>query len=254
MRTCLILMMAIGCGDSGETPVKDLSVAVKKDLSGLNTSCDLVKQDCPSGKKCVGMFDGTNWNGTCIANGSVAAGGACMPGMSMDTLDDNCVAGYACDNIYGSLSNTCHKICGQDSDCASDERCGDFLFARAGWGWCAKTCTPFSTATGNCPANMDCGETADDALQPDPQNTEVGFFVCKMTGAGGPYAVCNGDQDCGVGLWCGYIDMNQTVAECLPNCSDTNACTVPNPDAGVAMVACFPLTSQPDNAGYCLPQ
>src|SRR5579859_7595202 len=195
MRTSLILLVAaIGCGNNNETPPQDLSVpAVKKDLSGLNTSCDLVKQDCPMGKKCVGSFDGMTWSGTCVNNGTVAAGAACMPSTNMMLLDDNCVAGYVCDNIFGSQSNTCRKICGQDTDCGSGQRCGDFLFANAGWGWCATTCTPFSTTAGNCPTNMDCAETVNDTVQPST-NTTTGFFLCKQTGTGGAYAVCNGDK------------------------------------------------------------
>jgi hypothetical protein len=100
---------------------------------------------------------------------------------------------------------------------------------------------------------MDCSETVNDPVQPN-MNQTVGFFLCKKTGTGGAYSVCMGDADCGAGLWCGFIDMAQTIAECLPICSDTVQCVMPPSDAGVNMIACVPLTSQPSNAGYCLPQ
>jgi hypothetical protein len=254
MRTWLIVLAVVGCGDNAENGVIDMSVAIKRDLSALNTSCDVAMQDCTGGKKCVGMFDGQDWVGTCVTAGTVAAGQPCQTQQSSDTLLDNCQGGLICDNIFGSQDNLCRKICAKDGDCGANEKCGDFLFAGVGWGWCTSFCTPFSTAAGNCPANMDCGETVDSAEQPDP-NAETGFFLCKKTGAGGPYAVCMGDSDCGANLWCGYIDSSRTVAECIPNCSDTVMCEAPNADAGVATgVQCHPLATQPDNAGYCYPQ
>ena len=255
MRSCLILFLAIGCGDdNGNTPVKDMAMPVQKDLTVANADCDVAMQNCATGQKCVGFFDGQNLVGTCVANGTVAPGQACQTQQSMDTLLDNCQGGYICDNLFGNAAEVCRKICATDSDCGSGEKCGDFLFARAGWGWCSTTCTPFNTSAGNCPANMDCGETVDSAEMPDP-NVETGFFLCKKTGAGGAYASCMGDSDCGVNLWCGIVDQSTGNAACLPNCSDTVDCPQPPVDAGVAgTVTCFPLASQPDNAGFCLPQ
>jgi hypothetical protein len=256
MRICLFAILAIGCGDdtTGNTAPPDLSVKVLHDLSALNTMCDVAKQDCASGQKCVGMFDSSGAvNGTCVMNGTVAAGMACTNQQSPDTLLDNCVAGFVCDNLFGNAASICRKVCSQDSDCASGEKCGDFLFASAGWGWCGPSCTPFSTATGNCPSGQDCGETVDSVVQPDP-NTEDGFFLCKLTGTGGPYATCMKDADCGVNLWCGIIDQTSGAAACLPNCNATTDCIMPPVDAGVSTATCHPLTSQPNQAGYCLAQ
>src|SRR3954451_23478259 len=99
MRTCIILLAAIGCGDNTDNnAVKDMSVAVKRDLSALDTSCDVAMQNCATGKKCVGMFDGQSWLGTCVADGTVAGGQACMTQQSPDTLLDNCQKGFICDN------------------------------------------------------------------------------------------------------------------------------------------------------------
>src|SRR5258706_8746560 len=133
MRTCFILALAaVGCGDNSETPIKDMAVAIKRDLSALDTSCQLPMQTCGMGKKCVAMFDGMNWAGTCVADGTVAAGQPCMTQQSPDTLLDNCQGGFVCDNIFGSQANTCRKICGKDSDCGANEKCGDFLFSGSG--------------------------------------------------------------------------------------------------------------------------
>lgn len=261
MRTCLFLILAIGCGDdtnntTGTNGGADLSVKILRDLSALDTSCDVAMQTCATGMKCVAQFDTTTGQisgGTCVMNGTIAAGMPCTTQMSTDTLLDNCVAGNVCDDLFGNSTKICRKICAADSDCASGEKCGDFLFSGAGWGWCAPSCVPFSSAAGNCPANQDCGETDDSVVQPDP-NAEDGFFLCKKTGAGGPYATCMGDSDCGANLWCGIIDQTSGAAACLPNCNMTTDCIMPPVDAGVAAATCHPLTSQPNGAGYCTAQ
>jgi hypothetical protein len=219
----------------------------------MSGSCTFPQQTCGAGKKCVPMFDGSNWGGACTSDGTAGAGQACTIQQSPDTLLDNCRAGLVCDNFYGNFGNACRKVCTSDGECASGERCGDFLFAGAGFGWCAPTCTPFSTAAGNCPTGMDCGETVDD-MQSTP-SAESGFFLCKKTGGGGPYATCASDADCGVNLWCGFLDSGQTTAGCLPNCDNAHACTQPPADGGTAVsVMCHPLANQPLDAGYCLPQ
>jgi hypothetical protein len=188
--------------------------------------------------------------GTCVTDGTVAEGGACMLGMSMDTYDDNCKAGFVCDDILGSDTLKCRKICTDDSQCGANAKCGDFTFLFPGWGWCANNCTPFS-GSGGCAAGMDCGEDIYDVTQPDP-NAENGFFLCKKTGSGAAYSSCKSDADCGANLWCGIIDTNMDQA-CLPNCNDTTTCIQPAVDSGVASVDCHPLTGQPNNAGYCYP-
>jgi hypothetical protein len=244
-----MLLMAVGCGEGTSTMIHDLSTP---DLSGVTSNCDLTKQDCTTGMKCTVQLDSQgNVSGTtCVTAGTVAAGQPCMPQQSPDTLLDNCVAGYICDDLLGNFSNLCRKFCTKDAECGSGEKCGDFLLAAAGWGWCASTCTPFSTAAGNCPAGYDCGETADSAEQ--PSSAETGFFLCKKTGSGGPYTSCMADSDCGANLWCGVANTNTGDTECLPNCSDSVACLMPPSDAGLSAAMCHPLATQPGNAGYCL--
>ena len=111
MRTCILVLLAIGCGDDGGTNgVKDMSTPVLKDLTMLNADCDVAMQNCAAGQKCVGFFDGTSLVGTCVTDGTVAAGGACQTQQSQDTLLDNCVKGYVCDNLFGNSTNTCRKI------------------------------------------------------------------------------------------------------------------------------------------------
>jgi hypothetical protein len=254
MRTCLLAVLLIGCGEESTMTVRDMAVPKPKDLSGLSTDCDVGMQNCPAGKKCVGQFDGSgNLLGTCVTDGTVAEGQPCMTMSSPDTLLDNCQKGFICDTLFGNFDKVCRKMCTTDTDCGTGQKCGDFLFASAGWGWCSPTCVPFDTSASNCPTGMDCGESVWDTEMPDP-NLETGFFLCKKTGPGVPYSTCMKDSDCGVGLWCGVVNQTSGQSECLPNCSDTVDCLTPPVDAGVSTTTCHGLATQPDNAGYCLAQ
>jgi hypothetical protein len=213
------------------------------------TSCDVVQQNCIATMKCVAFFDGTNLVGKCVADGTVSAGQPCSKQDSPDTLLDNCRAGLVCDNLFGSVSRACQRICTHDSDCGPAERCGDFLYARAGWGWCAPTCTPFSFSSGaGCPSGMDCGETVNDVQQ--PATGISGFFLCKHTGGLEPYDGCISDSDCGAGLWCGVVDQQTKSARCLPICDDFDPCPVPPQISGLS-ASCQPFVDTPDHAGYC---
>ena len=254
--TVLTLSLAVfGCSNNNNMMMNhphDMAM-VTHDLSGNNTTCDVTKQDCGTGKKCVGQTQGTGMNamvvGTCVADGTVGEGQACMTMMSPDTYLDNCKAGLICDDIFGSDTLKCRKICTADTDCSGGAKCGDFTFLFPGWGWCATPCTPFSGA-GGCSAGMDCGEDVFDEVQPD-MNSIAGFFLCKKTGTGTAYASCMTDADCGANLWCGIVNSNGDGA-CLPNCNNTTMCPDAPVDSGVSgSVSCQPLTGTPNGAGYC---
>jgi hypothetical protein len=250
----LLLLAALGCDDNVENAPRDLAMSM--DLTVIKNDCDVGAQDCGAGRKCVGQLIGSGPDeevvGVCVADGTVDEGQPCTRQMSDDTYLDNCKAGLICDALYGNFEQVCRRICTEHTDCEANEKCGDFTFLLPGWGWCAPTCTPYSTAAGNCPANMDCGETAYD-VYPLDDTLEYGFFLCKQTGAGGLYATCDSDADCGSNLWCGVVSSTSTA--CIPNCDDNHDCVQPDADAGMGSfsVACHPLVGQPNNAGYCYP-
>jgi hypothetical protein len=250
------LLLTVGCGDDADHTARDM--AMSTDLTVIKNDCDVGKQDCGAGRKCVGQVIGASGEeeivGVCVADGTVGEGGACTRQMSDDTYLDDCQAGFICDSLYGNFELVCRKICSEHTDCAANEKCGDFTFLLPGWGWCAPTCTPYSTAAGNCPQGMDCGETAYD-VYPLDDNLEYGFFLCKDTGGGSLFASCNSDADCGANLWCGTVNPNTGAAACLPNCDDNHECAQPDGDAGMGNynLNCHPLVGQPDNAGYCYP-
>jgi len=262
MRTCLVMILAIGCGDdtnktTGTNGGADMTVKVLKDMSAMNAACDVAMQDCMGGQKCIPMFDTSTGevSGGCVANGTVAAGGTCMVNTTVQgSINDNCVAGFICDDLFGNQGLACRKACALDSDCAAGEACGDFLSAQGlsgeTFGWCVKTCAAFSTDAGNCPTGMDCGENFFTVDQPDP-NTPSGFFFCKKTGTSPVYGSCATDGDCGANTWCGIIDPNASGGVCIPNCSDTVTCVSPPADLGVTTATCQPLLGTVGGAGFC---
>src|SRR5439155_23059161 len=171
--------IASWCGMSASTTGSTTGPSTTGGSTGSTTggtpaSCALPQQTCGAGKKCVATFDGSTYEGTCVTDGTVAAGQPCTVNQSdPNTFNDNCRAGFVCDSLFGNGAAVCRKLCGSDGECAGGERCGDFAFAGGGWGWCAPTCTPYSSAAGNCAAGMDCGDTVDDAQMP---SGETGFF------------------------------------------------------------------------------
>jgi hypothetical protein len=273
-RLALVLTAAVvGCGGGGGGS-KDMAVVTNnKDMTMAPVNCDVVKQDCGAGKRCVAAFDGQGGaSGSCIADGTVAAGGTCMFGSDPTTLfDDNCKAGYTCDDTIGTGTAVCRKYCGADSDCAMGEKCGDLtsfygLANPPGFGWCLPSCTPFSTAAGNCASGFDCGESYYIVEQTDPTNPTSGFFFCKKTGNGVVYASCDdgmgspSDALCGAGLWCFDINAGNGNADfrCLQNCdtpTGTHACDQPPADAGNGGItlACVNYDNTTNGAGFCFP-
>jgi hypothetical protein len=205
-------------------------------------SCDVAAQTgCMSGQKCVPSFGGGGGGGgkgTCVANGTVAEGQPCMPATgSGKTINDNCVAGTICDNDGPGSTNVCRKVCTADMQCASGARCGVLITRK--WGLCLPSCTPFGS---DCPAGNDCSSSFDDISA--TQMSEVGFFVCKLTGATALWGTCKQDSDCAAGMFCDAQGNG-----CTPNCDATHAC--PQPPTDMGMLSCQPLVSQPNGAGYC---
>jgi hypothetical protein len=273
MRLKLALVFvaaAVGCDSGGGGSKADMAMKImSKDMSTQPVNCDVVKQDCGGGKRCVAAWDGSGGSsGSCVTDGTVAAGGACMFASDPTTLlDDNCKAGSTCDDLIGTGNPVCRKYCAANTDCASGEVCADMAtiygFANPpGFGWCEPSCTPFSSAAGNCPSNFDCGEDWYLVEQTDPTNPTAGFFFCKKTGTGAAYASCdNGmggpdDTKCGANLWCNDINGGQGTPQylCFENCdmAGTHACSMPPADAGMGgvSVACVPF-SNTNGLGYC---
>jgi hypothetical protein len=245
-----------GSTTSGTTTSGSTTFGTSGSTTGTTSgaSCDVAAQDCATGLKCIGQWDSqfTTLSGACVSDGTVSLGQSCNSSASTTFMyDDDCKKGLVCDDLYGNAPMQCRKICATDGDCADGGKCGDFSYGMAGWGWCASTCTPFSSAAANCPSGMDCAETVESVLQTDPSGLYDGFFFCKKTGTGGLLQPCQSDGECAAGLWCGAIDQNGDSG-CIANCSDSVTCAQPNADAGITFT-CYPWANTPAHAGYCSP-
>jgi hypothetical protein len=217
-----------------------------------------MQQNCAAGLKCIGQWDSTfsTLQGVCVSDGTIGLGQPCTSSASTTfNYDDNCKKGTVCDDLFGNAPLVCRKICATSSDCQQDEKCGNFTFSTAAniFGWCTPTCTPFSSAAGNCPSGLDCADFVDALEQTEVNGGTDGYFLCKKTGHGALFDSCSSDADCGKSLWCGSIDSNGDAA-CLPDCSDTVPCPQPATDAALTsgvVIQCAPYANAPNHAGYC---
>jgi hypothetical protein len=227
----LVLVFVSGCGGSNDT-------TSPQDMSGLTgaQTCSVVKQDCPSGQKCVPKVQGaglTVVGSTCVANGTVAEGQPCVMVPSSGLLNDNCLAGSVCDNTGGDSSLHCRKSCTATVACSSaDLKCAAVY--TGDWGLCVPSCTPFGS---DCPMGNDCSTTFDAVSQ----TANSGVFVCKTTGMGALGASCMGDTDCGANLAC-------VGPRCAPICDTAHQCAQGPGDAGAASCQSYTNTN---GAGVC---
>jgi hypothetical protein len=248
----LVVVLAVaGCGNKNTqgqdmAAPDDLSMAQGGDMA-MSTNCSLTKQDCGPGLKCVILMTNSATLGTCVNDGTKTDGQPCTYDTSnQNVFNDDCKAGLTCDSTGTGNNNTqvCRQYCATDSGCAdSGQRCLGF---DVGVGWCIPFCTPF-TGTG-CPAGADCGSSVADVSW--TQNAPTGFFVCKQTGAGGAFATCMQDSDCGVGLYCDAFGQMATNT-CLALCdSGSHTCPTPIPDSGITTTMCNAYTDQAGK-GFC---
>ena len=229
-------------GDNSQSKPADLSTG----------ACDVTAQNCGSSDKCVGIVDSSgNVSGTCVANGSAGQGMPCTMQMSDTTYLDDCQAGLVCSDFGPNNVALCRKICTADSQCPGGQRCMDVFGSGATWGWCEPTCTPFSSAAGNCPPNNECSSNADDIATTSTE--EPGFFLCRPKGSGLAYSSCNLDSDCGPNLWCDGSDQNGPI--CTGICNAGHPCPQPAGDGGEAgFTATCAAFSDQSGAGYCVLQ
>lgn len=221
---------------------QDMSVAGGGggDMSGSTGMflCNVVKQDCPSGQKCVPKVQGANQmvvGSGCVPNGTVAESQACMiTSKNSALLADNCVAGTVCDNSGGDSTLHCRKFCDTMTACSgAGLKCAAVY--TTSWGLCVPSCTPFGT---DCPSGNDCSTTFDAVST----TANSGVFVCKTTGTGKLFDMCGSDTDCGANLAC-------VGPRCSPVCDSTHACAQPMDDGGT--ISCQSYANLPNGAGVC---
>jgi hypothetical protein len=204
---------------------------------GVGGSCSVLKQDCTGGQKCIPLIQGANATvvgTTCVPNGTVAEGMACVQVSNNTQLNDNCVAGTVCDNTGNDSTLHCRKYCDATTKCGTGSACAAVYTSN--WGLCVPSCTPFGT---DCPTGNDCSTTFDAVSA----TTNSGVFVCKTTGMGKAGAMCMGDTDCGPSLQC-------VGPVCTPICDSAHQCPMTmTADGGT--LSCQSYVNTPNMAGVC---
>jgi hypothetical protein len=225
-----------GCGGNDNNPTGGNG---DQDMAVSTMDCDVLKQDCGSGQKCVPKVKGADWvvvGATCIADGTVAEGQPCQHDERNTTLiNDNCVKGTMCDDVGANATLLCKKFCDKTTACGTDAACATVYTDK--WGVCEKGCKPFGT---DCPSGNDCSLSFDTLSA----TADSGVFVCKPTGSVGAYQFCTEDGDCGPNLGC-----NTDLGKCVPVCDNAHPCPQPGADAGT--FSCQPFMNTANGAGVC---
>jgi hypothetical protein len=185
--------------------------------------------------------------GKCIADGTNLEGASCTQTPVTNGIPtDDCKAGFYCTSTGNNVAAgtgtqpVCRKLCTATNTCTGQQQCANFF--GGDYGACLPTCTVFGTT---CGSGYDCGfdvETLDSTMQ-----TPKGMFICKKTGAGGVFADCQRNADCGANMWCD--PPAQGGNGCTPECDGTHACPSVPGDGGGAL-SCQSYTNT-NGAGYC---
>jgi len=243
MRILGVLVLVVGCGDSGGAPggpsdgsVDALSDAPTIDAAhmpdgltadALPGACDPVVQDCPGAARCTLNHDQPISHTFCDSTaGTVADFGTCM----LTQSSDNCVAGSVCLATVGTAL-TCRRFCNTDTDCGANV-CALVIGGTSGpLHACAQSC---SVLQQNC-------QTTGEACYYGLNSSNQGKQECIAAGTKTAGQACNIANDCTPGLLCLQITGTNGPA-CTPTC-DTSS---PNCATGT----CHLLVGQ-GTLGYC---
>jgi hypothetical protein len=252
MRTALLVTLVFAACDNNNLNNNndDLSMNSNDDLSTMpdqagGQSCDLLKQDCPTGQKCALVGGGGMMAAmpTCVTAGTVTDGQPCMRGMMGQP--DNCAAGLVCPRSGGggmTSTSVCRKICADDTGCDPGQQCAILSFSVTDVGQCTPTCTPFGTG---CTGTQNCsGITLAVGATQTVQNV---LFTCRNVGTTMLYGDCQRSSDCPADSYC---DPNAMF--CTPLCDSTHTCAMhPVPDAGTVYQCQSFGTALASDPGYC---
>lgn len=225
---------------------------VMPDGGGHVNECDIWKQDCPEGKKCMPYADdgGSSWNATKCSDIDAQPGqigDECQAEGSGVSGDDNCDIGTMCWFLDAENKGTCVELCQGSADaptCSGDKICDEsnegVIIV------CLDTCDPLAQS---CPENQICFFDG------------VDTFICDFDASGemGKYGdPCAYINVCDYGLFCANPE---TVPDCPPDngcCSPYCNIMEPNTCPGAPMQECVPWygEGQPtppgqENVGAC---
>ena len=213
------------------------------------TSCDIFRQDCGDGEKCVPWAaDGAGWNATRCSPvlGTGVAGDPCTVEGTATSGFDDCAFGHLCWDVDDQLHGTCVAMCTgtqRAPECPASTGC---LIANEGvLALCLRTCDPLVQ---DCPPTDICIQSTDSP------------FVCGPDGSGREGQAndpCESLDGCDPGLHC--AGPGATSGACDPDASGccTPFCTLPDgpcPNPDQACVPWYPVGEAPpgeEDIGAC---
>ncbi|MBL8973279.1 MAG: hypothetical protein JNK56_22020 [Myxococcales bacterium] len=213
------------------------------------TSCDIFRQDCGDGEKCVPWAaDGAGWNATRCSPvlGTGVAGDPCTVEGTATSGFDDCAFGHLCWDVDDQLHGTCVAMCTgtqRAPECPASTGC---LIANEGvLALCLRTCDPLVQ---DCPPTDICIQSTDSP------------FVCGPDGSGREGQAndpCESLDGCDPGLHCAV--PGATSGACDPDASGccTPFCTLPDgpcPNPDQACVPWYPVGEAPpgeEDIGAC---
>jgi hypothetical protein len=227
------------CGGSACYPTDHVpsGSSCKPGAGAPSGPCDVVKQDCSSGK-CTTVEGTTTVQNQCVpVTGSGAGDAACT--RTKIGMDD-CAKGFLCSTRPPGADGAprCLPLCNRDSDCdvAGGRAC--FGVANPGGGACSPTCSPFDASCGN---NRYC------VLQPDPAQSRllpVCSFIVPASAARNRAegAACDQVDQCLTGMGCEAVAAG-AAKKCVRYCDASHVCPSgtcsPIPTAGRGIGACL---------------
>ncbi len=195
--------------DSGTD--SDLNMDAGRDASGGTNECDMVLQDCPSGRKCNGVRDAFDqpWQGTrCVRDNEDSGAPPEMICFNGEDGTDTCGPNTMCMQ-FGTGEGACFPYCGPSSEgptCDPGYTCAT-LDRHVPIRLCSMECNPLAA---DCPY-----ETSLFGCYPADDS-----FACipwRPFGSGQYGDQCMNQTDCSHGTWC--ADSEQ-----VPGCTGETGC------------------------------
>ena len=200
--------------------------------------CDPVAQDCPTGKKCAYVLQGSARSRLCVPDGTVTAGGVCQSTKTTEgDFYDTCKAGLSCTDqpaADGGTAFVCKKFCHGNEQCTAPGECIEVLrfegsdeLPRV----CAEPGPKCELLAQGCASGLGC--------YPSPTSGPV----CVTAGAAEDGTACTYSNDCRPGSAC-VKDGAGLVCRRL--------CRSPSGEPGCATGHCEPLQGF-TGVGACVP-
>jgi hypothetical protein len=166
-----LAVAACACGEAGVRPPPDAAAPADAEVPCGEPACNANAQTgCNAGEKCTWIIvaEEPEVLGVigCVADGTVAEGGACERGAAGQTTGfDDCVAGTYC--LDGTCQNTCSTLDSSDL-CEEGFACGgvDSAYANEGQdrltGFCVPMCDPVTQHAPSDAEGQFCGAGLDE--------------------------------------------------------------------------------------------